>query len=102
MDALGMHYLDHALMDTGLLSGEAREWWRMVRCELRWKGAGTPDCEVFHEWFSDIGLENHTDIEATTNMAYKCEMIVANPPPQDHVPNMEDVDNEKSSTDQNH
>ncbi|KAK4778963.1 hypothetical protein SAY86_006491 [Trapa natans] len=53
------------------------------------------------------GMGCDTDIEDTIHIAYECERIVENPPPQDHVQNIkdmeeEDEDDEESNTSQNH
>ncbi|KAK4743982.1 hypothetical protein SAY87_010294 [Trapa incisa] len=78
----------------------------MVRHELR--GPYTLYWKVFHERFKESGLGTNMDIQSTIDMAYECKTIVANPPPLDHIYNMENVeeeeedeDEEESSTSQN-
>ncbi|KAK4768454.1 hypothetical protein SAY87_003595 [Trapa incisa] len=94
-----MHYLDLTIVATKLLSSEAWEWWRVMQCEFRGPGLNRSiRCII-------SGLGNHMDIGATIDMAYKCERIVVNPPPLDHVQNMEDVkeeEDEGSRIGQNH
>ncbi|KAK4752589.1 hypothetical protein SAY87_021387 [Trapa incisa] len=130
MHALYMHYLDHTLVTTRLLSSEAWEWWSMVRRDFP-RIVAAYATSVLHSRLDTpenhmpsihprayramhcilCELETHMNIEVTIDIAYDCERLVANPPPLDIVcdVNMEDVeeeeeneDDEESSTARNH
>ncbi|KAK4748471.1 hypothetical protein SAY87_015057 [Trapa incisa] len=107
------HQLGMLTKGNEIVAIYAREYMRLQCFTPDWIHPNTI-CQWFMQGLNSSircilsGLGNHTNIEATIDMAYECERIVANPQTLDHMQNMEDLeeeeeeDDKESNTSQNH